>query len=89
LLFVRGILVTSEAIRKWSRKFGQQYANQLRRRRPRPGDIWHLAEVFLTIQGKRHDLWRAADQDGNWFDIGERRMSPHQAQGDSSLDPFV
>ena len=33
-LFVRGILVTYEAIRKWCRKFGQQYANQLRRQRP-------------------------------------------------------
>jgi putative transposase len=42
LLFVRGIIVSYEAIRKWCRKFGQQYANQLRRRRPGPGDEWHL-----------------------------------------------
>ena len=40
VLFERGVVVTSEAIRKWCRKFGQQYANQLRRRRPRPGDTW-------------------------------------------------
>lgn len=40
LLLERGIVVTYEAIRKWCRKFGQQYANQLRRRRPRPGDKW-------------------------------------------------
>lgn len=38
LLAERGIQVTYEAIRKWCRKFGQQYANQLRRRPPRPGD---------------------------------------------------
>jgi putative transposase len=38
LLFERGVIVTYEAIRKWCRKFGQQYANQLQRRRPRPGD---------------------------------------------------
>ena len=69
LLFVRGILVTYEAIRKWCRKFGQQYANQLRRRRPRPGDKWHLDEVFLTIHGERHYLWRAVDQEGNVLDI--------------------
>jgi putative transposase len=68
-LFVRGILVTYEAIRKWCRKFGQAYANQLRRRRPRPGDKWHLDEVFLTINGERHYLWRAVDQDGNVLDI--------------------
>ena len=61
LLFVRGVTVTHETIRKWCRKFGQQYANQLRRRRPRPGDKWHLDEVFLTIHGVRHYLWRAVD----------------------------
>ena len=37
ILFERGVVVTYEAIRKWCRKFGQPYANQLRRRRPRPG----------------------------------------------------
>jgi putative transposase len=69
LLFARGIIVTYEAIRKWCRKFGQQYANQLRHRRPRPGDKWHLDEVFLTINGERHYLWRAVDQDGDVLDI--------------------
>src|SRR5918995_5289608 len=69
LLFARGVMVTYEAIRKWCRKFGQVYANQLRRRRPRPGDKWHLDEVFLTIQGQRHYLWRAVDQDGTVLDI--------------------
>jgi putative transposase len=69
LLFERGIAVTYEAIRQWCRKFGQDYANQLRRRRPRPGDKWHLDEVFLTINGKRHYLWRAVDQDDNVLDI--------------------
>jgi putative transposase len=68
-LFVRGITVTYEAIRKWCRKFGQQYDKQLRRRRPRPVDEWHLDEVFLTINGVRHYRWRAVDQDGNVLDI--------------------
>src|SRR5215469_15733471 len=44
LLFERGVTVTYEAIRKWCRKFGQSYANQLRRRRPRPGDKWQMDE---------------------------------------------
>jgi putative transposase len=69
LLFARGVIVTYEAIRKWCRKFGQHYANQLRHRRPKPGDKWHLDEVFLTIKGERHYLWRAVDQDGNVLDI--------------------
>jgi putative transposase len=67
--------------RKWCRKFGQQYANQLRRRRPRPGDKWHLDEVFLTIRGTRHYLWRAVDQDGHVLDIlVQRRRDKHAAK---------
>jgi putative transposase len=69
LLFERGITVSHEAIRQWCRKFGQDYANRLRRQRPQPGDTWHLDEVFLTINGKRHYLWRAVDQDDNVLDI--------------------
>ena len=48
--------------------FGQTYANELRRR-PRCGDKWHMDEVFLTIHGERHYLWRAVDQNGNVLDI--------------------
>lgn len=40
LLAERGVIVTCETIRQWARKFGQSYANQLRRRRARPGDTW-------------------------------------------------
>src|ERR1700731_331932 len=45
------------------------HANELRRRRPRCGDKWHLDEVYLKINGKTHYLWRAVDQDGNILDI--------------------
>jgi putative transposase len=69
LLFAGGIIVTYEAIRKWCRKFGQPYANPLRRRRPKPGDTWHLDAVFLRINGHRHYLWCAVDQDGHMLDI--------------------
>ncbi len=69
LLFERGIDVTHEAIRQWCLKFGQDYANRLKRRRAQAGDKWHLDEVFLTINGERHDLWRAVDQDDNVLDI--------------------
>src|SRR3989442_15953656 len=50
LLLERGIDVTHEAIRQWCLKFGQDYANRLKRRRAQPGDKWHLDEVFLTIK---------------------------------------
>jgi putative transposase len=51
LMVERSISLTYEAVRYWGRTFGQAHAHQLRRRRPRPGDTWHLDEVFLTIQG--------------------------------------
>jgi transposase-like protein len=71
--------LTYGTVRYWRRKFGQTYANQLRRRRPRPGDKWHLDEVFLTIHGERHYLWRAIDQDGNILDILVQRRRDKQA----------
>jgi len=69
LLAERGASVSYETIRRWCRKFGQGYANALRRRRPRPGDKWHLDEVFVSINGVQQYLWRAVDQDGHVLDI--------------------
>ena len=69
LMAARGVGLSYETVRRWTLKFGQQYANQLRRRRPQPGDTWHIDEVFLTIQGKTAYLWRAVDQHGNVLDI--------------------
>jgi putative transposase len=79
LLFERGIHVSHEAIRQWCGKFGQEDAKQWRRRRPRPGDTWHLDEGFLTINGKRHYLWRAVDQDDHVLDILVQRRRHKQA----------
>src|SRR6476660_10318802 len=69
LLAQRGIVVTYETIRQWCLKFGQTFANELRRRHPRPGDKWHLDEVVLKIKGELCYLWRAVDQEGVIFDI--------------------
>ncbi len=69
IMAMRGVTLSYEAIREWSLKFGQIYANELRRKRPRPGDKWHLDEMFIKINGKEHYLWRAVDQDGNVLDI--------------------
>jgi putative transposase len=65
----RGVIMSHEAVRYWGRKFGQGYANELRRRRARPGDKWHLDEAFLTINSARSYLWRAVDQEDNVLDI--------------------
>ena len=69
ILAERGIVVTHESIRHWCLKFGPDFAGRLRRRRPQPGDIWHLDEVFVRIRGVLHYLWRAVDQHGVVLDI--------------------
>ena len=69
LMLARGVVVTYETIRSRCAKFGPDYAAQLRRWRPRPGDKWHLDEVFVKINGTTHYLWRAVDQHGDVLDI--------------------
>jgi putative transposase len=54
-----GVAVTYETIRDWSQKFGGTYAKRLRSQAGRPGDRWHLDEVYLSINGKLQYLWRA------------------------------
>ena len=69
LLAERGIIVSYETIRQWCLKFSPEYARKLRKRQGRLGDSWFLDEVFITINGVRHYLWRAVDQDGDVIDI--------------------
>jgi putative transposase len=79
LMASRGIIVTYETIRQWTLKFGQRYANELRRRQPQRGDKWHLDEVVLTIKGKHYYLWRAVDQQGHTLDILMQSRRDRQA----------
>ena len=65
----RGVIVSYETIRRWCLRFSQSFADKLRRRRPKPGDTWHLDEMFLRINGELHYLWRAVDQCGVVLDI--------------------
>ena len=69
ILAARGVVVSYESIREWGLRFGRLFANTRKRRRPKPGDKWHLDEVFLRIQGKVHYLWRAVDRHGHVLDI--------------------
>jgi putative transposase len=69
LLAERGLAVSYETVRRWFRKFGPTFADGLRRRRPRPGDKWHVDEARLRNNGRKHWLWRAVDQEGVVLDI--------------------
>jgi transposase-like protein len=69
LMLERGVVVSYETVRRWCVKVSPAYARELRRRRPRPGDRWHLDEVFIKINGEQKYLWRAVDQNGMVLDI--------------------
>lgn len=67
MLLERGIELSYETIPRWTVKFGPQIARNLRRRQARPGDIWHLDEVMVTISARKFWLWRAVDQGGSFW----------------------
>ena len=68
LLHERGIVVSHETVRFWWNRFGPLFANEIRKRRivgmKSSRWQWHLDEVFVKINGERHYLWRAVDNEG-------------------------
>src|SRR4051795_6453484 len=64
MLAARGITVSHETVRQWALKFGQAFADEIRRRLPRAGDEWHLDEVRIKIAGQKHWLWRGGGPGG-------------------------
>jgi putative transposase len=81
LLAARGIAVSHETVRRWALKFGQEFANRIRRRLPRAGDKWHLDEVAIRIAGVKHWLWRSVDQAGMVLDVLVQRRRDKRAAG--------
>ena len=54
ILAERGVVVSYETVRGCCKKLAASFADRLQRRRPRPGDKWHMGEVFIRIQGVQH-----------------------------------
>src|ERR671913_2296637 len=79
MLAARGTTVSHETVRQWALKFGQEFANRIRRRLPRAGDKWHLDEVAIRIAGVKHWLWRAVDQAGMVLDVLVQRQRDKRA----------
>jgi putative transposase len=69
MLAARGIELTYETVRCWATKFGLAIARRIRSTAPGRGDKWHLDEVVVTINGRKHWLWRAVDQHGAVLDV--------------------
>jgi putative transposase len=81
LLAARGIELTYETVRRWSVKFGLGIARRIRSTARARGDKWHLDEVVVTINGKKHWLWRAVDQHGAVLDVlVQSRRDRHAAR---------
>jgi len=69
LLHERGIDVSHETVRYWWNRFGPVFASEIRRKRVQQLQAfskwkWHVDEVFVKLNGKRHYLWRAVDHEG-------------------------
>src|SRR5210317_320568 len=69
LLHERGIEISHETVRFWWNRFGPMFAAEIRRKRidrmrAFSNWRWHVDEVFVKINGERHYLWRAVDQEG-------------------------
>ena len=69
LLAERGLDVSYETVRRWVLKFGSGIAANLRARRCRPDDCWHLDEMVVSINGRHTYLWRAVDSEGEVLDM--------------------
>src|ERR687894_2189280 len=81
MLAARGLIVSHETVRRWALKFGQEFANRIRRRLPRAGDKWHLDGVAIRIAGVQHWLWRAVDQTGLVLDVLVQSRRDKRAAG--------
>ena len=62
-------MVSHETVRRWALRFGQEFANQVRRRLPAAADERHLDAVVLMISGAKRWPWCAVDQTGTVLDI--------------------
>ena len=69
LLAERGLMVSTESIRRWVLKFGPVIAKNLRGTLPKSHSRWHLDEMVVSIAGRQMYMWRAVDSEGEVLEI--------------------
>lgn len=69
MLAEQGIYTSYQMVPCWTLKFGQLFADDLRRSRLRPTGRWHLDKMVAKISGRRMWLWRAANDEGEVVDM--------------------
>jgi len=79
MLAERGIEVSYETIRCWTRKFGPQFARRLKKLWSALSPRWHLDEAVCTVGGRRMYLWRAVDDEGEVLDLVMHRKRDTEA----------
>ncbi len=84
LLHERGIEVSHETVRYWWNRFGPMFAAEIRRKRVQQlraysKSKWHVDEVFVKVDGRRHYLWRAVDHEGEVLEANVTKRQNKQA----------
>lgn len=79
LLAERGIEVSYETIRCWTKKFGPAIARRLKKLRPSPSPRWHIDEMVCRIGGRHMYLWRAVDDEGEVLELLMQRRRDGRA----------
>ena len=74
LLHERGIDVSHKTVRYWWNRFGPMFVCEIRRKRVQQLRSyskwnWHVDEVFVKVNGKRHYLWRAVDHESEVLEV--------------------
>jgi len=83
LLHERGIDVSHETVRYWRHRFGPMFAAEIRKRRIEGMKSsrwrWHLDEMFVKVNGERHYLSRAVDNEGEVLESFDSRTRDKKA----------
>ncbi|MFN0193297.1 MAG: IS6 family transposase [Aestuariivirga sp.] len=79
LMAERGIDVSYETVRCWTRNFGRLFGHNLRKSRVAPTSRCHLDETVARIGGQRMFLWRAVDDEGEVLDMLVQKRRNKQA----------
>ncbi|MFM0068947.1 IS6 family transposase [Paraburkholderia aspalathi] len=64
LLADHGVELIYQRVQRWSVRSGLGITRRIRYSALARGDKWHLEELVVLVNGKKHWLWRAVDQHG-------------------------
>lgn len=76
LFLLRGFTFTHEAVRDWDERFSGTFADALRaKRQGSVGQVWHVDETYLKVNGRWCYLYRGIDPYGDLVDsrLSEKR----------------